>query len=167
MSDTAALDVMREDFTYAPGRVTCDGLYVYSGDRIENYEISVYPLGGDLSEVTVSCDQPHAPAVSFDDAWDYLDVDATLALAGTYAYDFIYDGQSVGSLTVTVLSSGDTVSGDVNADKKINNKDVVALFRYVSGAADIEDAAAADINGDGKINNKDVVALFKLVSANG
>ena len=65
MSDTAALDVMREDFTYAPGRVTCEGLYVYSGDRIENYEISVYPLGGDLSEVTVSCDQPHAPAVSF------------------------------------------------------------------------------------------------------
>ena len=56
--------------------------------------------------------------------------------------------------------------GDVNRDGIVNNKDVVALFKYINNAitADEIELDAADINGDGTINNKDVVALFKIVS---
>lgn len=56
------------------------------------------------------------------------------------------------------------IPGDVNNDKKINNKDVVTLFRYVSGTVTEVNTAALDINGDGKINNKDVVLLFRYIS---
>ena len=54
--------------------------------------------------------------------------------------------------------------GDINGDNEINNKDVVALFKYVSGADVNVVVDALDINGDGEVNNKDVVALFKRVS---
>ncbi|MBO4422516.1 MAG: hypothetical protein J5879_03690 [Clostridia bacterium] len=56
--------------------------------------------------------------------------------------------------------------GDVNGDGKINNKDVVALFRYVSSGATDADPAIYDFTEDGKINNKDVVSLFRYVSSN-
>ena len=56
--------------------------------------------------------------------------------------------------------------GDCNGDGKVNNKDVVTLFRYVSSGANDADPAVYDFNGDGKINNKDVVALFRYVSSN-
>ena len=57
------------------------------------------------------------------------------------------------------------LTGDVNGDGQLNNKDVVALFRYVSGSKDaVKDASACDYNGDGEVDNKDVVAMFKAVS---
>ncbi len=58
----------------------------------------------------------------------------------------------------------DFVPGDVNGDGSVNNKDVVALFKYVSGSEVAVNVIALDINGDGSVNNKDVVALFKYVS---
>ncbi len=58
----------------------------------------------------------------------------------------------------------DFVPGDVNGDGSVNNKDVVALFKYVSGGEVAVNGIALDINGDGSVNNKDVVALFKYVS---
>ncbi len=57
------------------------------------------------------------------------------------------------------------VDGDINGDGKANNKDVVALFRYVSGSIEafvVYDNL--DVNKDTRLNNKDVVALFRKVS---
>lgn len=58
------------------------------------------------------------------------------------------------------------LAGDINADGKVNNKDVVSLFRYVSGSVgeDKVDVCACDTNGDKKINNKDVVTLFRYIT---
>ena len=61
--------------------------------------------------------------------------------------------------------SADKTSGDINGDGEIDNKDVVTLFRYVSGNTDGVDPENCDYNGDGEIDNKDVVALFRAVSA--
>ncbi|MBO4422724.1 MAG: hypothetical protein J5879_04755 [Clostridia bacterium] len=54
--------------------------------------------------------------------------------------------------------------GDISGDGKVNNKDVVTLFKYVSGLDVYVDTDTVDVNGDGKLNNKDVVLLFKYVS---
>jgi hypothetical protein len=62
------------------------------------------------------------------------------------------------------LFSAGPETGDVNGDGSVDNKDVVALFRYVSSAEAAYDALY-DFNGDGEVNNKDVAALFKAVSA--
>ena len=57
------------------------------------------------------------------------------------------------------------IRGDINGDEKLNNKDVVALFRYASGNIDaVFDESTCDFNGDGSVNNKDVVALFRYIS---
>ena len=55
-------------------------------------------------------------------------------------------------------------AGDINKDGDVNNKDVVALFRHLSGVSGDVDEIACDTNGDGALDNKDVVALFRYVS---
>ena len=55
-------------------------------------------------------------------------------------------------------------AGDVNGDGSVNNKDVGALFRHVSGVDVDVDEKACDCNGDGAVNNKDVTLLFKYTS---
>ena len=67
-------------------------------------------------------------------------------------------------LRVVSLGASMTVMGDVNTDGRVNNKDVSALFKYVSGADVTIDLSQADVNGDGSVNNKDVTTLFRLVS---
>ena len=54
--------------------------------------------------------------------------------------------------------------GDVNGDGAVDNKDVVTLFRYLSGTNVTVNTAALDINGDGEADNKDVVFLFRYLS---
>ena len=92
---------------------------------------------------------------------DYIEFERGHMIFGLYTED---EGEGFVELDAAV-DPGELRIGDVNGDGKVNNKDVVALFRYVSDEevpGFVEDAA--DINGDGKINNKDVVKLFKLVS---
>jgi hypothetical protein len=69
-----------------------------------------------------------------------------------------------GAETAEALNTAVT-PGDVNGDGYVNNKDVVALFKYVSGNAEaVTGEKALDFNNDGAVNNKDVTALFKAVS---
>ncbi len=55
--------------------------------------------------------------------------------------------------------------GDVNGDNEVNNKDVVTMFRYVSGSDRLDDESMYDHNGDHTVDNKDVVSLFRFVSS--
>lgn len=60
------------------------------------------------------------------------------------------------------------VPGDINGDFEVDNKDIVTLFRYVSGGKDIYvNVTALDTNGDGLVDNKDIVTLFRFVSGGG
>ena len=49
----------------------------------------------------------------------------------------------------------------------MDNKDVVALFRYVSSGVTAEDESVYDFDEDETVNNKDVVALFRYISSVG
>ena len=53
---------------------------------------------------------------------------------------------------------------DIDGDGEVNNKDVVVLFRYVSGNDRTDGDDGYDYDEDGEVNNKDVVALFRYVS---
>ena len=57
--------------------------------------------------------------------------------------------------------------GDAYEDGVIDNKDVVYLFRYVSGSTENVCAKNCDYNNDGTVNNKDVAALFRALSGTG
>ena len=64
----------------------------------------------------------------------------------------------------TPVEKEEKIKGDMNGDKEADNKDVVSLFRYVSGDEKLEDESIYDFNGDNEVNNKDVVELFREVS---
>ncbi|MBQ7700711.1 MAG: hypothetical protein IJT49_10285 [Clostridia bacterium] len=59
----------------------------------------------------------------------------------------------------------EVLRGDLDGDGQITNKDVVLLFRYVSGTEKAEDETVYDFDGDGNVDNKDVVALFRYASS--
>ena len=64
--------------------------------------------------------------------------------------------------TVTIVG---TVSGDVNGDGTVNNKDVGLLQRYINTWDDVTvNTDTADVNKDGKINNKDLGLLQRYVN---
>ena len=69
------------------------------------------------------------------------------------------------ALWEAVPQEDEPLKGDVNGDGALNNRDVVVLFRYLSGEAyEGFDVSAADVNGDGTVNNKDITTLFRIVS---
>ena len=55
--------------------------------------------------------------------------------------------------------------GDINGDGSVDNKDVVVLFRYVSGFEIEVNEAELDVNRDGSVNNKDITVLFRQLNA--
>ncbi len=79
--------------------------------------------------------------------------------------------KDITSFTLRVISDSapsETVeingSGDVNGDGETDNKDIVMLFRYVSGDTVSVIEENSDINGNSEINNKDVAVLFRFLS---
>lgn len=54
-----------------------------------------------------------------------------------------------------------SISGDVNDDGRINNKDLVLLQRYLNGWDFEINCNAADVNDDGLLNNKDFGLLMQ------
>ena len=54
----------------------------------------------------------------------------------------------------------DYIPGDVNADGRVNNKDLGLLQQYLSGWDVRVDEKAGDVNDDGRVNNKDL-GLFQ------
>ena len=64
----------------------------------------------------------------------------------------------------TVIDAALLLVGDANEDGNLNNKDVTALFKYVSGSDVRVNEISADVNGDNSINNKDVTLLFRFLS---
>ena len=90
---------------------------------------------------------------------------------------FTIRGNSEGVATITVTAVGGAFAeckvtvfdssflpGDVNGDGEVDNKDVVTLFRYLSGTDVTVNTVALDTNGDGEVDNKDVVVLFRYLS---
>ncbi|MBQ7699583.1 MAG: polysaccharide deacetylase family protein [Clostridia bacterium] len=71
---------------------------------------------------------------------------------------------AISAATLISVNAAENVAGDINRDGEVNNKDVVALFRHLSGDKTEVDERACDTNGDGEVDNKDVVALFRYVS---
>lgn len=57
----------------------------------------------------------------------------------------------------------DRIPGDVNGDGKVNNKDYMALRRFIKYKDISVVETAVDINDDGKVNNKDYMLLRRYI----
>ena len=78
---------------------------------------------------------------------------------GTGAQIKLFDGDNV------IDSKTVVVTGDLNGDAIINNRDVAVMNRYVAELLTLEDyqAMAFDANGDGAINNRDVALIARFL----
>jgi hypothetical protein len=63
----------------------------------------------------------------------------------------------------SITFASGTIWGDVNGDKQINLKDVLALKQYVAGYGNDIDKIAADINSDGDINEEDMMSMSRIL----
>ena len=120
-----------------------------------------YGLGNVYAGLTWRSSNPSAVSVSDDGT-------ITAVSKGTATITASVPGQDAeASITITAdtQSSHNTFEpGDVNGDGSVDNQDVVALFRYVSGGKVEVVKAALDPDGDGDATNLDVVLLFRYVS---
>ena len=85
--------------------------------------------------------------------------------SGTYENrenTLIGDGNTY--LTEADWHYGYCLAGDINDDGKVNNKDLMRLFKYLSNWDVVVRENMLDINGDGSINNKDMTRLFRYLS---
>ena len=85
--------------------------------------------------------------------------------SGTYAQrQEIYIGGSNSYLADASWHYGYCLAGDITDDGKVNNKDLLRLFKYLSHwSVDVKEALL-DVNGDGTVNNKDLTRLFQYLS---
>ena len=171
LRDTVRLNVLRTDHYYYVSYINCDDVVMYKGDIIESYLIDPYPFPADLKDITLSCSKAGAPYAVINNTalYNSIRINASSAEPGEYYFSFSNGSYGIGSFKVTVLDLNDALEmpGDVNGDGYVDNKDVVVLFRYISGANVSIFADVADINNDGSLDNKDVVLLFRLVSEDG
>lgn len=57
-----------------------------------------------------------------------------------------------------------TMTGDVNGDGDVNNRDIALLQQYLAGWDVTITPATADVNGDGDVNNRDLALLQQYLA---
>ena len=125
-------------------------------EPVENateYEIYCYTTNGILSQTKTS-------ATSFTinnlEKGKYYGFLVTSTVHGEQSVPAIGD--------VRMLLIDNTLTGDVNADSKVNDQDSILLSRYLAEWGNTIDTAAADMNGDGKINDQDSIVLSRTLA---
>lgn len=58
----------------------------------------------------------------------------------------------------------DTITGDVNGDSSVNDRDSILLDRYLAEWGSEVIIAASDLNGDGKVNDQDSIILARTLA---
>lgn len=97
-----------------------------------------------------------------DDAPDG-DYNITLSYDPEDVYDETFTNVSFVTASGTVTVAG-RVSGDVNDDGKVNNRDLGVLMQYLNDWDVTVNKSAADVNGDGSVNNKDYGLLMQYLN---
>lgn len=123
----------------------------------------VTTVGGAEAAVTVTFDDGSTLVLKTDGeyAFDTFETHFTVTVSAAGHVSQLFDAGE----GVTELPDADLfLSGDVNLDGAVDNRDVVLLFKYVSGGATVVSDDAADIDADNTLTNKDVAVLFKYVS---
>lgn len=150
------------DFLYQLPAISADD---YNPIVVENDSVSIlineqgvigYEILGSYSSDSVRITSDNPDIVQITDNGEY-----TALLAGEAQITIkTADNRFSKTVSVSVINN----KGDINSDRKVNLRDVVLLYQYVSRWNVEVDAAVSDVNADGSINLRDVVLLYQYVS---
>ena len=142
------------------------------GSYIVNEEDAVFTLDGEFYCGCIGNGE-------YDDFWFY-NFGTVTGSGEMYLYEAAHNDLPVSDMSALIPMAKEVldcstievdvvwVPGDINGDFEVDNKDIVTLFRYVSGGKDLNvSVIALDTNGDGTVDNKDIVTLFRFVSGGG
>lgn len=94
------------------------------------------------------------------EAEDNYDASVNISYDPDDVFNADYDNVDI-SVTGGSVRVCSGIPGDINGDKKVNNKDAMLLFQYIAGWEVEVDLGAVDCNGDGSVNTKDAITLFR------
>lgn len=87
----------------------------------------------------------------------------TYAADAESPFSFIYDSDN--SLDGIKVYTSVLYKGDVNADRKVNSKDLLIMKKHIAGSSDVNvTRITADVNDDGRINSRDLLYIKRAVS---
>lgn len=93
----------------------------------------------------------------------YIDSDGNMIKIGA-RYKDGYMMFTTDKLGTYAIFEKNYISGDVNADNSINNKDLGLLMQYLNNWEVEVACSAADVNADGTVNNKDYGLLMQYIN---
>ena len=129
-------------------------IYDENGAELKYYGVDVNGAGQGHLEENLSLSEGSYYFVVRDGYW---------GTRGTYEFT-IYDSSISEHPDDPSDGKDGFLPGDVNADGKINAKDVTAIMKHLVGSTPkVFIKEAADFNSDTKINAKDVTALMKFI----
>ncbi len=78
--------------------------------------------------------------------------------------DHIYDDDQDVDCNVCGEERNKTITGDINNDGKVNNRDLGILMQYLNGWDVTINKVSADVNGDNAVNNRDYGLLMQYTN---
>ena len=171
-------NIYTEDLTFSAGTKTVDLIYVYNDVvKTTSFTINVSDI---VSAVTFN---PNGGAcgtvsktVTYKSTYGSLPTPTRTGHTFMGWYTAVDGGTPVAEDTEVTIKADQTlyaiweedqpayISGDINGDNIVNNKDLTRLMKYLAGE-DVEVAELAlDINGDSTVNNKDLTRLMKYLA---
>lgn len=153
-SDNAS-DILNAELYITKVSLECNELQklIFNGNNCGIYTLNIYKDGQIIKTETIT---NFFYEIAFSEPGNYTAVCKT--------YEDATCQKSVESNTVEWTVKSITISGDINGDGQVNNKDITRLMKYISGEYVQVQAESPDINGDGIVNGEDITRLMRYLS---
>ena len=143
---------------------------LYYSTRYANETVNEF-YGGNADKFWEEAAKLGYPAEIYYDYFTFVEFqgDYYRMVQNTRVFEFRFNGAGLAEYVTDEYIQGFPVSitcigGDINGDGEVDNKDVVTLFKYLSGVRLHVNSFVLDTNGDEETDNKDVVWLFRYCS---
>ena len=155
--DSASLELVSYEIGLGNGICTDSGVGTYT-NKVNLQYAGTSNITGDGALVTLTFKiKDSAPEGT-----------ALISVAPEDGTFFTYDGRNEKDFQVSCVNGGIKVvkyiSGDINGDGKVNNRDAARLLQKLAGWDVDYMEATLDVNGDGKVNNRDAARILQYLA---
>ena len=165
---TVALEAEAPDYVTLCIGSTAGGGAVINGTEYDDVSLNMMVEFGEECEFTAIPDEGYVFKGWYEGImgqWYYVDDHTDVLICADSTYSF---AAAEPLMIQAVFAEATALTGDVNCDGTVSNRDAMILDRFVAGWADydrqIKSTEAADLNRDTKVNNRDAMILDRFVA---